>query len=242
MDVLEIGYPFISVPPNTGYGPTEAVISCVTEELVKAGHRVALWAPNGSSTAAEFFSCGEPTSLQVTPQQWRTLRDAGSREAYALAYARGVEIIHDHTEFTDYEVPKGHARIPVVRTIHKPASLPGVVAQYQAMSRAGEALVAISGRQRDLYLEAAERSGERGGRGAARQGAGVAGSGGGRGGGGGGGRAAGGGGPSSPLSREGPSGGGGGGGGGVVRGGEQNYPWGGGVAPPPLEACPPPRH
>jgi glycosyltransferase involved in cell wall biosynthesis len=159
MDVLEIGYPFISVPPNTGYGPTEAVISCVTEELVKAGHRVALWAPNGSRTAAEFFSCGEPTSLQVTPQQWRALRDEGSREAYALAYARGVEIIHDHTEFTDYEVPRGHARILVVRTIHKPASLPGVVAQYQAMSRAGEALVAISGRQRDLYLEAAERSG-----------------------------------------------------------------------------------
>src|SRR5579859_2688628 len=39
MDILEIGYPFIPVPPISGYGPTEAVISCVTEELVKEGHR-----------------------------------------------------------------------------------------------------------------------------------------------------------------------------------------------------------
>src|SRR5690242_9926610 len=52
MHVLEIGYPFIPVPPNTGYGPTEAVISCVTEEMVARGHRVTLWAPDGSHTAA----------------------------------------------------------------------------------------------------------------------------------------------------------------------------------------------
>jgi glycosyltransferase involved in cell wall biosynthesis len=159
MHVLEIGYPFIPVPPNTGYGPTEAVISCITEEMVARGHRVALWAPEGSRTAAEFFSCGAPTSLTVTPEQWRSLRDASSHAAYELAYARGVDVIHDHTEYTGYQPPAGRPRIPVVRTIHKPASMPGVIAQYQAMTRAGDAFVAISARQRDLFLAAAERSG-----------------------------------------------------------------------------------
>lgn len=159
MDILEIGYPFIPVPPRSGYGPTEAVISCVSEELVKQGHRVALWAPDGSRTDADFFSCGAPTSLQVTPQQWHTLRDTSSAGAYRLAYERGVELIHDHTEFTEYEVAAGQPRVPVVRTIHKPASLPGVVESFQAMSRAGDAFVAISARQRDLFHEATMRNG-----------------------------------------------------------------------------------
>jgi glycosyltransferase involved in cell wall biosynthesis len=159
MHVLEIGYPFIPVPPNTGYGPTEAVISCITEEMVAGGHQVDLWAPDGSHTAAEFFSCGAPTSLQVTPEEWRSLRDASSHAAYELAYTRGVDVIHDHTEYTGYEVPAGRQRIPVVRTIHKPATMPGVIAQYQEMTRAGDAFVAISARQRDLFLAAAEQSG-----------------------------------------------------------------------------------
>jgi glycosyltransferase involved in cell wall biosynthesis len=159
MDILEIGYPFIPVPPTTGYGPTEAVISCIAEEMVKAGHRVALWAPEGSRTSANFFSCGAPTSLQVTPDEWRALRDTSSAGAYRLAYERGVAIIHDHTEFTAYQAPAGRAPIPVVRTIHKPASMPGVVERFQAMTRAGDAFVAISARQRDLFRAAAERNG-----------------------------------------------------------------------------------
>ncbi|HEV2236737.1 MAG TPA: glycosyltransferase [Ktedonobacterales bacterium] len=159
MHVLEIGYPFIPVPPNTGYGPTEAVISCITEEMVARGHEVALWAPDGSHTAADFFSCGAPTSLKVTPEQWRSLRDTSSHAAYELAYARGADVIHDHTEYTGFAPPAGRTRIPVVRTIHKPASMPGVIAQYQAMTRAGDAFVAISARQRDCFLETAEQSG-----------------------------------------------------------------------------------
>ncbi|HEX9057109.1 MAG TPA: glycosyltransferase [Ktedonobacterales bacterium] len=159
MDILEIGYPFIPVPPLTGYGPTEAVISCITEEMVKAHHRVALWAPAGSHTSADFFSCGEPTSLQVTPAEWRTLRDTSSAGAYRVAYERGAHVIHDHTEFTEYTVPAGRARIPVIRTVHKPATMPGVIEQYQEMTRAGDAFVAISARQRDLFQAAATRSG-----------------------------------------------------------------------------------
>jgi glycosyltransferase involved in cell wall biosynthesis len=37
--------------------------------------------------------------------------------------------------------------------------MPGVIEQYQAMSRAGDGIVAISARQRDLFQLAAERSG-----------------------------------------------------------------------------------
>jgi glycosyltransferase involved in cell wall biosynthesis len=159
MHILEIGYPFIPVPPLSGYGPTEAVISCITEEMVKEGHRVALWAPAGSRTAADFYSCGEPTSLQVSREAWQRLCDESSERAYRLAYELGVDVIHDHTEYTGFRPPAGRA-IPVVRTTHKPASMPGAVEQYQAMTRAGDAFIAISARQRDLFEQAAARNGD----------------------------------------------------------------------------------
>jgi glycosyltransferase involved in cell wall biosynthesis len=159
MDILEIGFPCIPVPPRSGYGPTEEVIACLADEMVKAHHHVLVWAPAGSHTAADLLICGEPSPLPVSGQEWHRRRDTSSAAAYRLAYDRGVEIIHDHTEFTDYEVPTGRQRIPVVRTSHKPATMPGVVAQYQAMSRAGDAFVAISARQRALFEQAASRTG-----------------------------------------------------------------------------------
>lgn len=45
-----------SVPPRL-YGGTERIVSSVTEELVRRGHDVVLFASGDSNTAAELVAC-----------------------------------------------------------------------------------------------------------------------------------------------------------------------------------------
>jgi hypothetical protein len=52
-----------AVPPKF-YGGTERVVSWLAEELVKLGHRVTLFASNGSETAGELAVCA-PQSLRL---------------------------------------------------------------------------------------------------------------------------------------------------------------------------------
>jgi len=53
-----------SVPPKL-YGGTERVVSWLTEELVRLGHEVTLFASGDSVTRARLIACG-PTALPLT--------------------------------------------------------------------------------------------------------------------------------------------------------------------------------
>jgi Glycosyltransferase Family 4 len=53
--IAQIAPPWLSVPPQN-YGGTEAVISNLTEELVRQGHHVTLFASGDSKTNAELKS------------------------------------------------------------------------------------------------------------------------------------------------------------------------------------------
>lgn len=105
------------VPPRK-YGGTERVIHTLTEELVRRGHEVTLFASGDSITSAKLIS--------VYP---RSLRQAKIKEAYGtnvwqlhnigLAYSMQNEfdVIHDHTE--SLGLPTANiARVPVVMTLH----------------------------------------------------------------------------------------------------------------------------
>lgn len=52
LKIAQLSTPFISVPPKT-YGGTELVISYLTEELVRRGHQVTLFATKNSKTKAK---------------------------------------------------------------------------------------------------------------------------------------------------------------------------------------------
>ena len=56
MKIAQIAPLFESVPPKL-YGGTERVASYVTEELVRSGHEVTLFASGDSETAAELVAC-----------------------------------------------------------------------------------------------------------------------------------------------------------------------------------------
>ncbi len=107
------------VPPKK-YGGTERVVSVLTDELVRRGHEVTLFASGDSITTAKLHA--------VYP---RSLREAKLKDIYALnywlllnigsAYAMQdqFDIIHDH--LTPISLPTAHlAKTPVVMTMHGP--------------------------------------------------------------------------------------------------------------------------
>ena len=54
-----------SVPPKA-YGGTERIVSYLTEELVRQGHEVTLFASGDSTTRAE-LQATVPTAIRLTP-------------------------------------------------------------------------------------------------------------------------------------------------------------------------------
>jgi glycosyltransferase involved in cell wall biosynthesis len=110
--------PIIERVPPKKYGGTERVVSCLTEELVRRGHEVTLFASGDSVTKAKLRS--------VYP---RALREARFRDLYGtnsktllnigLAYASQDEfdIIHDHSGYIS-QPTANLAKTPVVLTMH----------------------------------------------------------------------------------------------------------------------------
>ena len=63
MKIAQVAPLYESVPPQ-GYGGTERVVSYLTEELVREGHDVTLFASGDSKTAARLVPCA-PRSLRL---------------------------------------------------------------------------------------------------------------------------------------------------------------------------------
>ena len=62
MRIAQISPLIESVPPKL-YGGTEGIVSYLTEELVRQGHEVTLFASGDSDTAAELVACAPASPL-----------------------------------------------------------------------------------------------------------------------------------------------------------------------------------
>jgi glycosyltransferase involved in cell wall biosynthesis len=150
MRVVQIAPPWFPIPP-VGYGGIERVVHDLTEGLLAAGCEVILCAPAGSRTNARLIeTVARPVGLDMTEAQKARHFVAASRTAYREALNLGADLIHDHTD----HAPRRGFPLPIVRTIHGPATV-AAVTRYREMSRRGDRFVAISRRQRDLFLAAA---------------------------------------------------------------------------------------
>ena len=103
----------LRVPP-AGYGGTELVVSQLTEELVRRGHQVTLFASGDTLTEAELVS--------ICPRHLRgSDRDAGILSMLnvvsCLERAQEFDIIHNHT-CLDGMSTAGLVRTPVLTTLH----------------------------------------------------------------------------------------------------------------------------
>ena len=116
MRIAQVAPLWIPIPPYT-YGGTELLVSWLTEELVKRGHEVTLFATGDSKTSARLVPVW-PRSL------WRA-RLAAPHAVFSLMYEKLLrmqnefDIIHDHCEF--YTTPLSpFLKAPVISTIHHP--------------------------------------------------------------------------------------------------------------------------
>ena len=131
------------VPPEL-YGGTERVVSVLTEELVRRGHEVTLFASGDAITDARLVAVAE-RALRLDP----TVADPYPYTMLALgmAFERAAEfdLLHSHLDY--FALPFARlVRTPVVTTLHGRLDLSDLPAIFGAYPEA--ALVSISDAQR----------------------------------------------------------------------------------------------
>ncbi|HWK86301.1 MAG TPA: glycosyltransferase family 4 protein [Xanthobacteraceae bacterium] len=97
MRIAQISPLIESVPPKK-YGGTERVVSWLTEELVKQGHDVTLFASGDSITEAELIPCSEK-ALRLDPRCKDTYPHLMMMLDTARSCAHEFDILHFHVEF-----------------------------------------------------------------------------------------------------------------------------------------------
>jgi glycosyltransferase involved in cell wall biosynthesis len=143
MKIAQVAPLMESVPPRL-YGGTERVVSYLTEELVRMGHDVSLFASGDSITSAQLVRC-VPTAIRL---------DANIRDPipyYMLMLdrvhdaAKDFDILHFHIDQFHFPLFKSMAN-RIVTTLHGRQDLPDLKPLYLGFS--DMPLVSISDAQR----------------------------------------------------------------------------------------------
>lgn len=143
MKIAQIAPLYESVPPQF-YGGTERVVHYLTEELVRQGHEVTLFASGDSQTSAQLVS-GCEKALRLTNTCSDVLAYHMVLLDKVLSRADDFDILHFHTDYCHFPVTK-RLNLPVVTTLHGRLDLPDLVPLYNQFDQVP--LVSISHSQR----------------------------------------------------------------------------------------------
>jgi glycosyltransferase involved in cell wall biosynthesis len=150
MKIAQVAPLYESVPPAR-YGGTERVVSYLTEELVRLGHDVTLFASGDSRTSARLVP-GTTRALRLDTE----CRDPLARHLLLLervfAEARRFDVIHFHVDYLHFPISRRIAA-PQVTTLHGRLDLPDLAPLYREYS--DMPLVSISRAQRTPLPNAA---------------------------------------------------------------------------------------
>ncbi|MBV8793838.1 MAG: glycosyltransferase family 4 protein [Hyphomicrobiales bacterium] len=120
MRIAQISPLIESVPPKL-YGGTERIVSYLTEELVRQGHEVTLFASGDSETAAELIPC-VPEALRLAQvDNW--LPYSVMQLEKIRRCARDFDVAHFHSDFFHFPLVRGLG-MPSVTTLHGRLDLP----------------------------------------------------------------------------------------------------------------------
>lgn len=144
MQIAQVAPLYESVPPKL-YGGTERVVSYLTEELVRQGHDVTLFATGDSVTDAT-----------LRPMCDRALRLEGGKVIDSLAHhilmvemvareAAHFDVIHFHIDYLHFPVTR-RRRIPALTTLHGRLDIPDLVPLYREFREMN--VISISDSQR----------------------------------------------------------------------------------------------
>ena len=143
MKIAQIAPLYERVPPLL-YGGTERIVSYLTEELVRQGHEVTLFASADSHTRAALVPCSEaalrlnPLIRDPLPYHLMMMEEIGRR-------ATEFDVLHFHTDLVHLPLLR-HLGKPSLTTVHGRLDLADLKPFYEFFHQA--ALVSISADQR----------------------------------------------------------------------------------------------
>jgi len=128
MNIAQVAPLYESVPPQS-YGGTERVVSYLTEELVRQGHQVTLFASGDSITQARLVApCHQ--ALRLNP----TCVDPLAYHIMMLeqVFTTGVnfDIVHFHIDYLHFPLASRQAT-PTLTTLHGRLDIPDLLPLYQ---------------------------------------------------------------------------------------------------------------
>ncbi len=141
MRIAQLAPLWETVPPPA-YGGIEAVVYVLTEELVRRGHQVTLFASGDSLTSAHLNSVW-PVSLRTAPEIVNIHPYQWLHVANALSNASGFDIIHNHQG----ELAMAFGSLidtPMLTTVHNPPTRDSRIVweryrwYYNTVSRSGK--------------------------------------------------------------------------------------------------------
>jgi glycosyltransferase involved in cell wall biosynthesis len=149
MRIAQVAPLFESVPPKL-YGGTERVVSYLTEELVRQGHEVTLFASGDSESSARLVA-GCPRALWREPGCRDTLPHHVRLVELVAREADRFDVIHFHLDYVHFPAV-GRLPCPTVTTLHGLLYPPDEEALFDAYPRVP--LVSISDAHRRPILRA----------------------------------------------------------------------------------------
>lgn len=127
MRIAQVAPLIESVPPQ-GYGGTERVVSYLTDELVRQGHEVTLFASGDSTTTAELIACS-PRALRLD----ESVIDPIAHQIYELecvaAQAHRFDVIHWHLDYFHFPMSR-RLGVPQLTTLHGRLDIPDIQPVY----------------------------------------------------------------------------------------------------------------
>lgn len=136
--------PLAEAVPPLAYGGTERVISWLTEELVRRGHEVTLFASADSKTSAELVPL-IPKALRLADAMDSCVVEQMLAFEVVAERSREFDIIHYHCDYHHFPWSR-RSLTPTITTLHGRLDLPGLRRIYRGFPEMP--LVSISDAQR----------------------------------------------------------------------------------------------
>ena len=143
MRIAQVAPLYEAVPPKF-YGGTERVVSYLTEELVRQGHEVTLFASGDSVTAAELVPvCPRALRLDKACVDQLALHFVLLEKVFRAAHR--FDVVHFHIDYLHFPY-SSRSSLTHVSTLHGRLDLPELPALYDAFPNVP--VISISDAQR----------------------------------------------------------------------------------------------
>jgi glycosyltransferase involved in cell wall biosynthesis len=126
--IAQVSPLYESVPPQL-YGGTERVVSYLTEELVRQGHDVWLFASGDSVTEANLVP-GSPKALRLDENTIDQMAHHILMIEKVLQQAEEFDLIHFHIDYLHFPLSR-RSQTPNLTTLHGRLDLPDLVPLYK---------------------------------------------------------------------------------------------------------------